>query len=77
MNVQVVQPYSSTDIATACKNSRFILLVRSDFKKIDSRSIAVNAFPMCILLSLSVDEILLPRCVNCCTMCFFFFFFVF
>ena len=64
LSVQVVQPYSSTDTATAWKKFRFILSIKSDFYMINDQSIAVHAFPMRILTSLSVDEILLPRYVK-------------
>ena len=37
---------------------------RSDFPMIDNLSIAVHAFPMHILISLLIDEILRPRYVN-------------
>ena len=48
VRVQVVQPYSSTDMTTAW-------------------FVADHAFPIRVLTSLSVDEILLPRYVNCST----------
>ena len=63
-SVKVVQPYNSIDTATAWKNSRVILSVRSDFHIIDNRSIAVHVFPLQMLTSLSVDEMLLPSYVN-------------
>ena len=53
--------YSSTDMVTAWKNSHFILSERSDFHMVDYLSIAVHVLPMCMLTSLSVDEILLLR----------------
>ena len=62
--IQVVSPYSSTDIVTAWKKFRFILSERSDFHMIDNLGIAVHSFAMHMLTSLSVDEILLPRYVN-------------
>ena len=62
-NIHVVHPYSSTGTATAWKNP-FIILDRSDFHMIDILSIAIHTFSKCILTSLSVDEILLPRYVN-------------
>ena len=61
--VYLVHPYSSI----AWKKSRFILSYRSDFHMIDSLSIAVHAFARNILISLSVDETLLPRYVNLST----------
>ena len=62
--VQVMPPYSSTDVATAGKNSCFTLSVRSYSYIVNNLSIAVHAFPVHKLTSLSVDEILLPRYVN-------------
>ena len=38
---------------------------RTDFHIIDYLSIVIPTFPMHMFASLSVDEILLPRCVNC------------
>ena len=40
------------------------LSVLSDFHMVNNQSIAVHAFPMHILTSLSVDEILVPRYIN-------------
>ena len=40
---------------------RFILFDRSDFHKTNSLSIAVQAFTSFVLISFSVDEMLLPR----------------
>ena len=54
----VVYPYSSIDIVTASKKSRFILSERLDFHMID------NLFVRCMLTSLSVDEILLQTYVR-------------
>ena len=65
VRVQVVQPYSSTDITTARKNCRFSLSVRSDFHMTDNLVVADHAFSIRVLTSLSVDEILLLRYVNC------------
>ena len=64
VSVHMVLPYSSTDIATAWKKSRFILSERSDFYMIDNLSITVHAFTRRMFISLSVDEILLPRYLN-------------
>ena len=61
VRVQVVQPYSSTDITTAWKNCRFSLSVRSDFHMTDNLFVTNHAFPIRVLISLSVDEILLPK----------------
>ena len=60
----MVQPNNSTDTATAEKISRFISSGRLDFHIVDNLSIAVHAFPMRMLTSLSVDEISLARHVN-------------
>ena len=65
--VQVVQPYSSTDMTTAWKKCLFSLSVRSDFHMTDSLFEASHAFPIRVFTSLSVDEILLPRYMNCST----------
>ena len=42
----------------------FILSERSDFHRVDILSIAVHTFRMCMVTSLSVDEVLLPSYVN-------------
>ena len=60
----MVHPYNSIDIATAWKKSNYILLDRSDFYFINNLSIAVHVFARCMMTSLSVDEILLPKYVN-------------
>ena len=60
----MVQPYNSTYTINAWKTSCFLLSERSDFSMIDNLSIPVHALPMCLLTSLSVDEILLPKYVN-------------
>ena len=65
--VRVVYPYSSTDTSTATKNSYFIFSEKSDFHMIDNLSIALQDFALCMLTSFSVDEILLPRYMNCST----------
>ena len=62
--VHVVHPYSRTDTDTTCKKSCIIWSERANFYMIDNLSIAVHPFPMRILTSLSIDEILLPRYVN-------------
>ena len=60
--VQVVQSYSSTDKATAWKNSCFILSERLDFHLVNNNlSIAIHTLHIHMLTSLSVDEMLLPR----------------
>ena len=60
----MVQLYSCTDTVSVLKNSCFVLSERSDFHMVDNLSIAFHALLMCMLTSLSVDEILLPRYVN-------------
>ena len=60
----LVHPYSSMKIATAWKKSRFIPLDGLDFHRINSMSQAFYTFARCMLESLSVDEILLPRYVK-------------
>ena len=67
VRVQVVQTYSSTDMTTVWKNCRFSLSVRSDFHITDNLFVADHAFLIRVLISLSVDEILLPRYVSCST----------
>ena len=57
----MTHPYSSTDMATAWKKSYFIFSERSDYHMINNFSIAVNAFPMPMLILPSVEEIFLPR----------------
>ena len=61
VSVHVVHPYSSIDKTTAWKKLRFILSVRSDFHMTDSLLIAVHPFASRMSMSVSVDEILLPR----------------
>ena len=58
VNIHLVLPYSSMDIATNWK-SNFIL-----WDVINNLSIAVNTFTRHILTSHSVDETLLLRYVN-------------
>ena len=64
ISVNVVHPYSSIDTTAAWKKFRFNLSDRSDFHMVDSLLISVHAFTRCILRSLSVDKMLLPRYVN-------------
>ena len=59
--VQVGYPFNSINTATAWKKSSFIHSERSDFLMIGNLSIEVHAFARCMLIWLSVDEILLPR----------------
>ena len=67
VSVHVMHPYSSIDTATAWKKLRFILSVRFDFQVTDRLSLAVHAFASRVSMSVSVDEILLPRQVNLST----------
>ena len=67
IKVLMVQPCNSTVTARAWKNSRFISSERLDFHMVDNLSIAVHAFPMRMLTSLSVDEILEPMYVKSST----------
>ena len=53
--------YNSTNTVTAWKKSHFVLSDGSDFYIIDNLSIAVCTFTRCMLILLSVDEILLLR----------------
>ena len=62
--VSVHLPYMCMDTDTAWKKSGFILSDRLDFHIIDSLSIAFHTFAMRMLTSLSVNEILLPKCAN-------------
>ena len=59
VGIQVIQPYSSTNMATVWKGSRFILSDTSDSHMVDNLSVAVHVLPMCMLTWLSVDEMLL------------------
>ena len=61
VSVHVVHSYSSIDTTAAWKKLRFILSVRSDFHMTDSLLIAVHAFASHVLMTVSVDETLLPR----------------
>ena len=58
--VEVVQPYSNIETATAWNNIRFISSAIPDLQML----MAVLAFSMLILTSFSVDEILLARYVK-------------
>ena len=64
VSVHVVHLYSRIDTSTAWKKFSFILSDRSDFHTIGSLSITIHVFAMRIMVSLSVDEILLPRHMN-------------
>ena len=59
--LHVVDPYSSIDTIAVRKKLHFILLVRSDFDMTDSLSLALPAFARHVLMSVSVDETMLPR----------------
>ena len=61
VSVHVVHPYSSSDTATTWKKSCFILSERSDIQMTDNLLIVIHIFANHISISLSVDEILLPR----------------
>ena len=63
VEVQVEQPYNSTDTVITWKNSCFILSASLDFHIVGNPSIAVHIFYV-MLTSLSVDEILLSRYVK-------------
>ena len=67
VSINVLDLYSSIDAAAAWKKSHFILLDRSDFHVIDSQLIAVHTFTEHILMSLSVDKMLLPKYVKLST----------
>ena len=60
----MVLPYSSTDTTIARKNSNVISSVRSDFHMTDNLLIAVHAFAIRMLISLSINMILLPLYVD-------------
>ena len=61
LSVHVVHPHSSIETTAAWKKLPFIFSVRSDFQMTDSILIAVHAFASCVMMSVSVDETLLPR----------------
>ena len=63
----MVHPYSSVETTAGWKKRRFILSVRSDFHMTDRLSITVHDFVSRVSMSVSVDEILLPRYVNLLT----------
>ena len=60
-SVHVVHPYSSMDTIAAWEKLCFISLNRSNFHMTDNLLIAVYAFASRVLMSLTVDETLLPR----------------
>ena len=61
VRVHVVPPYSRTDTTVARKKLCFILSDRFDFHMINNISITVHVFTSHILMTFSVDEMLLPR----------------
>ena len=60
ISVYVVHLYSSIDTTAAWKKLRFISSVKCDFHMNSSLSKAVHAFASRLLMSVSVDETLLP-----------------
>ena len=62
--VHVVHPYIRMDTTDAWKKLRFILSDWCDFHMINNLSIAVHAIAKCLLMSFSVDEMLLPMYVD-------------
>ena len=63
-SIHVVYLYSSIDTTPSWKKFHFNLLHRSDFQMFNSLSTAVHTFASHILISLSVDEMLLLRYGN-------------
>ena len=61
VSVHVVHPYGRIDTTAAWEKVRFILSDRFEFHIIDNLSIAIDAFTSHILMSFSVDEMLLLR----------------
>ena len=59
VNVHLVHPYIRIDTTTDGKKLRFILSNKFDCLMIDNLSIVVDAFASRILMSFSVDEMLL------------------
>ena len=64
VSIQAVHPYSNMYTIASRKKIRFILSDRSDLQMTDNLSIAVYAFASRVLLSFSVDEMLLQKYVN-------------
>ena len=64
VKVYAVDLYSSTDTTTVGKKLHFILSEIKTFHMIDNLSVAVRILNMCMLTSLSVDEIILLRYVT-------------
>ena len=67
VSVHVVHPYNSIDTTAARKKLCFILSGRSDFYMTDSLSMVVHTFASSVLMSFSVDKMLLTRYVNLST----------
>ena len=67
ISVHLVYPHGRIDMTAALKKLRFILSDRFGFHMIDNLSMAVYAFSSRILMSFSVDEMLLRRYVNLST----------
>ena len=61
VSVYLVHPYSRIDTTATWKILCLILSEQFDFHMIDNQSISVHAIAWCILMSLSVDDMLLPR----------------
>ena len=64
VSVHMVHSYSTINTAIAWKKSCLISSDRYDFHMIDKQSTAFYVFARCMLISLSVDEMLLPKYVN-------------
>ena len=56
-----VHSFCIIDTGIAWKESRFILSDRLDFQMVNNLSVTFHAFARCMLTSLSVDKILLPK----------------
>ena len=67
VSIHVVHPYSSIDTTAAWKKRHFILSVRSDSYMTDYLWLTGHTFASRVLMSVSVDEMLLPRQVNLST----------
>ena len=61
VNVHAVHPHSSIDTTAAWKKLCFILSVRFDYHMTDSLLITIHAFACHVVMSVLVDETLLPR----------------
>ena len=67
VSIHTVHPYNGIDTTTAWKISCYIFQDRSEFHMINSLLIEIHTFTRRILISVSVDEILLPIYVNLST----------